>query len=150
MKLHTYVNGKAKTFDILPDDDLLEVLRKDGMLSIKIGCDTMSCGICHVLIDNQVIPSCSYLAIKAEGKHIITIEGIKEEAYAIAEHFGHEGADQCGYCNSSLALSIHAMLQENQNPTSDDIRHYLVGNLCRCTGYEAQHRAIQKYMEDQK
>nr|MDA3846421.1 2Fe-2S iron-sulfur cluster-binding protein [Vallitaleaceae bacterium] len=110
-------------------------------------CDSSSCGVCTVLLDGKPIASCSYLTVKADGHSVTTVEGIAEEASLLADYFGHEGADQCGFCNPGLALTVYAMKNELVNPTDDDIRDYMVGNLCRCTGYIAQHEAIKKYME---
>lgn len=111
--------------------------------------DTTNCGVCTVLFDGKPVPSCSVLTVRTQGHHITTVEGIQEEADKIAFYFGEEGADQCGYCNPSLALTVYAMKKELKNPTTDEIKQYLVGNLCRCTGYIAQERAIMNYLGDQ-
>ena len=100
-----------------------------------------------MLLDGNPIASCSYLSIQADGHNITTVEGIREEADKFADLMGHEGADQCGFCNPGLALTVYAMKQELIQPSDDEIRDYLVGNLCRCTGYVAQHKAIKKYLE---
>nr|HPJ24358.1 2Fe-2S iron-sulfur cluster-binding protein [Bacillota bacterium] len=95
------------------------------------------------------VPSCSLLTARAEGHEITTVEGIQDEAEKIGRHFGDEGADQCGFCNPSLALAVYAIKKELKNPSIDEVKAYLVGNLCRCTGYIAQERAIMKYLGDQ-
>ena len=147
MKTNITVNGALKTFEVKPDEYLLDTLKNSGYVSVRRGCDTTSCGVCTVLLDGNPVASCSYLAIRADGHEVTTVEGIPEDASKIAELFGHEGADQCGYCNPSMVLTLYAMKRELKNPSDDEIRSYLVGNLCRCTGYVAQHRAIRAYME---
>ncbi|MDP3129914.1 MAG: 2Fe-2S iron-sulfur cluster-binding protein, partial [Bacillota bacterium] len=106
MIVNVDVNGRLRSFDVLPGAFLLDVLREAGYTSVRRGCDSTSCGICTVLVDGKPVPSCSYLAIRAEGKKVTTVEGIPEEAARLARHFGEEGADQCGYCNPSLALAV--------------------------------------------
>lgn len=147
MKINIKLNGKKKVFDVKPDEYLLDTLRNNNYTSVRRGCDTSSCGVCTVLLNGNPIASCSYLSCKAEGKEVTTVEGIQNEADIIAGLFGKEGADQCGYCNPSMALTLYAMKRELQNPTDDEIRSYLVGNLCRCSGYVGQHRAIRAYLE---
>ncbi len=148
MKVNITVNGRKKVYDVAPDEYLLDTLRADNFFSIKRGCDNSSCGVCTVLMDGKAVQSCTILTVKADGHVVTTIEGHQDEAKKLSEYFGHQGADQCGYCNSSLALTVHAMKDEIKNPTTEDIKEYLVGNLCRCTGYEAQHRAIELCLED--
>jgi carbon-monoxide dehydrogenase small subunit len=141
------INGKQVKYEVRPDEYLVDTLRNNHYTSVKKGCDSSSCGVCTVLLDGKPIASCSYLTVKADGHSVTTVEGIAEEASLLADYFGHEGADQCGFCNPGLALTVYAMKNELVNPTDDDIRDYMVGNLCRCTGYIAQHEAIKKYME---
>ncbi len=148
MKINVTVNKIEKTFDIEPHEAILEVLRRYGYLSVKRGCDTGNCGVCTILIDNTPINSCSFLAARADGLSITTVEGVKEEAEKIANCLVTEGVDQCGFCSPALVLSTIAMKSELVNPTDDDILHYLTGNLCRCTGYVGQLRAIRKYLEE--
>ncbi len=147
MKTKINVNGTMKIFEVKPDDYLLDTLKNSGYVSVRRGCDTTSCGVCTVLLDGNPIASCSYLSCRADGHNVTTVEGIPEEAALIADFFGYEGADQCGYCNPSMALTLYAMKRELKNPSDDEIRTYLVGNLCRCSGYVAQHRAIRAYLE---
>lgn len=146
MIIKVNVNGANKTFDIEPHEYLLDVLRKNGYLSVKRGCDTGACGVCTVLVDGAPTLSCSFLAAKAEGKKIITIEGAAEHAKEIGKFLVDEGVDQCGYCSPGLILTVIAMKTQLENPTEESIKHYLTGNLCRCTGYVGQIRAIMKYM----
>lgn len=147
MRVDLSINGDIYDVLVRPDEYLLETLRNNHFYSVKQGCETTSCGVCTVLIDGKPIASCSYLSHRAEGHAITTVEGIVDEAARLADFFGEEGADQCGFCNPGLALTVYAMKQELVEPSDEDIRHYLVGNLCRCTGYIAQHKAIRKYME---
>lgn len=149
MKINMYVNNRKQTFDVNPDEYLLDTLRKHNYLSVKRGCDNSSCGVCTVLVDNKPIASCTLLTIKTEDKHITTVEGISKEAEKLSEYMGHEGADQCGYCNPSLALTVYSLKLVNPHPTTEELKKYLVGNLCRCTGYQSQHIAIRKYLEEE-
>lgn len=146
MKLILNINGKINSTYIDADETLLHVLRKLGYKSVKEGCDTGTCGVCSVLIDGKPVLSCSYLAARAEGHEIVTMEGLGEEAADIITAITDEGADQCGFCGPSLVLTAYAMKKELKNPTDDEIKHYLAGNICRCSGYEGQMRGIKKYM----
>jgi carbon-monoxide dehydrogenase small subunit len=148
MKITLIINGYKKELDVSPNEYLLDTLRAHNYKSVRRGCDNTTCGACTVLLDGKPVPSCSVLSVRANGKEVTTVEGIQKEAERLSEYFGHEGADQCGFCNPSMALNVHAMLLENPHPTDEEISTYLVGNLCRCTGYEAQLKAIKKYMED--
>ncbi len=149
MKVKTKLNNKPVVFDIEPGEYLLDTLRKHPVTSVKRGCDAASCGVCTVLINNEPMLSCSLLTARTEGKEITTVEGIQDAIRTFYDYFGDEGADQCGFCNPALALTVYAMKHELTNPTLEEVREYLVGNLCRCSGYEAQYRAIYKYLGDQ-
>ena len=148
MRIKLMVNELEQFFDISPDEYLLETLRRYNYTSVKKGCDSSSCGVCTVLVDGKPIASCTLLTIKAEGSAVTTVEGIAKEAEKLSEYMGHEGADQCGYCNPALALTVYALKQENPHPTDQELKEYLVGNLCRCTGYQGQHIAIKQYLEE--
>jgi len=148
MQVKLIVNGETKVFEVELGEFLLDTLRKNHYISVRRGCDSTSCGVCTVLIEGKPMPSCSVLTVRLSGKSITTVEGIQKEAEKLATYFGNEGADQCGFCNPSMALVVYAMKKELKNPTLDEIKSYLVGNLCRCTGYQAQHIAIQHYLED--
>lgn len=145
MKLNTTVNGTPKIFEIQPDAYLVDVLRDNGCLGVRQACDTGNCGVCTIHLDGRSVLSCVLLAIKAEGREITTIEGVQEQAAAIARCFVAEGADQCGYCTSGTVMNILYLEKVVQQPTEADINHFLKGNLCRCTGYASQMRAIQAY-----
>lgn len=150
MRVNLNINNQMISTDIKPDEYLLDTLRNNHFKSVKRGCESSSCGVCTVLVDNKPVASCTLLTAKAEGHKITTVEGIQKEAEKLGEYIGHEGADQCGFCNPSLALTVYALKLENPNATNDDIKDYLIGNLCRCTGYQSQHDAIRDYLEDNR
>lgn len=147
MQVNVTINGAKKTLDIKPDEYLVEVLRRYDYLSVKKACDTGSCGVCTILIDDQPVLSCSFLAVRADGRKITTIEGVQEEANIIGEYLVDEGVDQCGFCSPGLIMTLIGMKKEMTDPTEEKITRYLNGNLCRCTGYVGQLRGIKKYME---
>ena len=141
-----FLNDFMENREIRPEESLLELLRDCGCASVRAGCDTTNCGICTVWVDGTPILSCSYPAKRAEGKHITTIEGMRPEAEALMREFAKEGADQCGYCSPGLLMTVLAMKRELTHPTDAQINAYLSGNLCRCTGYTSQLRAIRAYL----
>ncbi len=152
MKIQIKINGLDKKLEIEPHEYLLDVLRRNGYLSVKRGCNTTSCGVCTVLMDGSPVLSCAMLAARAEGHHITTVEGIQEEAKKFGAYLVGEGSDQCGFCSIGLVLTVIAMKNEFSQkgiaaPTDEQINHYLAGNLCRCSGYVGQLRAIRKYLE---
>ncbi|MFZ5965680.1 MAG: (2Fe-2S)-binding protein [Bacillota bacterium] len=147
MKINVKINGINKSFDIAPDDYLLDVLRKHGYMGVKQGCDTGTCGVCTIHLDGKAVLACILLAAKADGHEITTIEGVQEEAVRVGRYLVDEGVDQCGYCSPGTIMSILYLEKYIQNPTDDEILHYLNGNLCRCSGYAGQIRAIKKYLE---
>ena len=146
MKLKLNINNKIYNANIDGDEYLLKILREIGFKSVKKGCDTGTCGVCSVLIDGKPTLSCQFLAARAQGCKITTVEGLGKKANKIVDLIVSEGADQCGYCGPSLVLTTYAMKKEIKNPTVEKINHYLTGNLCRCSGYEGQLRGIKKYM----
>jgi carbon-monoxide dehydrogenase small subunit len=146
MQIELNINGRKYSLHINGDEFLLDTLRQRGFLSVKRGCDTTNCGLCTVWLDGKPTLSCSTLTIKAHGKSIITIEGLQKEAEEFAKIFTDEGAEQCGFCSPGFVLTVLAMKRELSNPTDEEINHYLAGNLCRCTGYMGQLRAIKKYL----
>jgi carbon-monoxide dehydrogenase small subunit len=149
MKINLKINGQNKSFLIEENEYLLDVLRRNDYLSVRRGCDNTSCGVCTILLNGKPVPSCSVLAVRCENKEITTVEGIEKEAEKLAKYFGELGADQCGFCNPSMALTVYSLKLENKNASMEEIKNYLVGNLCRCTGYVAQHEAIKKYLGDE-
>jgi carbon-monoxide dehydrogenase small subunit len=147
MNIHVTINGIAVKLEINPGDMLTEVLRSAGYTEVKKGCDTGNCGVCTVLLDGAPVLSCSFLAARADGRSIQTSRGLEKEVAGFARFLTAEGADQCGFCSPGFALTVLAMKKELSGPSDDEIRHYLAGNLCRCSGYEGQMRAIKKYLE---
>lgn len=147
MKIDVMINHKKMILEVACDEFLVDTLRKYGFLSVKKGCDTGSCGLCTVWVDDQPILSCATLSVRVNGKNITTIEGVQEEAREFAQFLVNEGAEQCGFCSPGFIMTVLAMKRELKNPTEEDIIHYLAGNLCRCTGYMGQLRAVKKYME---
>ena len=150
MEIKLKLNGKPVTASIEADTILLDLLRSKGCYSVKRGCDTSNCGLCTVLMDGRPILSCSMLAARAEGHHIQTLEGLQEEASDFVGFIADQGADQCGFCNPGMVMNTIALLRENPDPTDDEIRSFLAGNLCRCSGYDGQLRGIRNYLNSRK
>lgn len=144
------LNGKMITDSVEPDCLLIDFLRSHGCLSVKRGCETSNCGLCTVLMDDSPILSCSMLTVRANGHDIKTLEGLQEEAASFVGFIADQGADQCGFCNPGFVMNTIALLRENPDPTDDEIRHFLAGNLCRCSGYEGQLRGIRNYLDSLK
>lgn len=132
------VNGAEHELSIYPNMTLLSVLRDElGLTGAREGCQEGSCGACTVLVDGKAVRSCLLLAMDAEGKDIITIEGLAEDGqlHPMQQSFVDHGAIQCGFCSPGMILTAKALLDENPNPAEDEIRKAISGNLCRCTGY---------------
>lgn len=146
MQIKCILNNKKVNFHIKPDEFLADTLRANGMLSIRKGCNTSCCGLCTVWINGKPTLSCSVLTAKVQGKEITTIEGIQQEAEEFAHLLTAEGAEQCGFCSPGFIMTVIAMKNELYNPKEEEIIHYLTGNLCRCTGYMGQLRAVKKYL----
>ena len=150
MEIKLKLNGRAIVAHVDPDTVLLDFLREKGCLSVKRGCDTSNCGLCTVLMDGKPILSCSTLAVRSDGHEIYTLEGLQAEASGFAGFVADQGADQCGFCNPGFVMNTIALLRENPNPTDDEIRAFLAGNLCRCSGYDGQLRGIRAYLDSRK
>jgi aerobic-type carbon monoxide dehydrogenase small subunit (CoxS/CutS family) len=135
--IHVNINGKAVVWKANPGENLLRVLRREGFLSVKRGCEQGDCGACTVLVDGQAQRACLLLAGQVEGRSLETVEalGTPEEPHALQQAFVEHGAVQCGFCTPGMLLSAKALLDENPAPTAEDVRAALDGNLCRCTGY---------------
>ena len=142
------VNGKKYTDEIQADLLLIDYLRDKGFYSVKCGCETSNCGLCTVWMDEKPVLSCSVLAAKAAGHSITTLEGLEKEAHEFSVFMAEAGAEQCGFCSPGLVMNVLAMKKELKTPNEEEINHYLAGNLCRCTGYMAQLRAIVKYLKE--
>ncbi|MBL6690682.1 MAG: (2Fe-2S)-binding protein [Pseudomonadales bacterium] len=141
----TSINGEPVEFLCDPGDTLLDVLRNDlQMTGTKEGCGSGDCGACSVTMNGRLVCSCLVLGVEAEGAEIGTIEGIgsNDGLHVIQEKFLEHAALQCGVCTPGLIVSTKALLEENPNPTEEEARYYLAGNLCRCTGYDKIIRAV--------
>ncbi len=150
MEMTIKLNGRKLTAKVSADTMLLDFLRDHGCLSVKRGCDTSNCGLCTVLMDGKPVLSCSMLALRADGHEIHTLEGLREEAEDFVGFIADQGADQCGFCNPGFVMNTIALLRENPDPTDDEIRAFLAGNLCRCSGYDGQLRGIRNYLNSRK
>ena len=150
MKITLILNGKKTEAEIKADTLLLDLVREKGCYSVKRGCETSNCSLCTVWLDKKPVLSCSVLAARADGHEITTLEGLQKESEEFAGFLAREGADQCGFCSPGLIMNVLAMERELVNPTTDEVREYLAGNLCRCTGYASQLRALEKYLNRKK
>jgi aerobic-type carbon monoxide dehydrogenase small subunit (CoxS/CutS family) len=140
------VNGVSYPVEIDPHRSLLSVLRTElGLAGSKEGCDDSECGACMVLMDGRPVNSCSYLALQAEGCDITTVEGLASDGglHPLQSQFLQQGGVQCGFCTPGMLISAKALLDANPDPTEDEIRIALSGNLCRCTGYQGIVRAVR-------
>jgi carbon-monoxide dehydrogenase small subunit len=132
------VNGEDYSMHVEPHKTLLQLLREDLELTgTKEGCNEGDCGACSVILNNKLVNSCLVLAVEADNAVIETIEGVHtaEKLHPIQQAFVDSGAVQCGFCTPGMVMASKSMLQETANPTTEDIKDYLSGNLCRCTGY---------------
>ena len=145
MLIEMTVNENKVKAEIQADTLLLDFLRSLGLKSVKRGCDTGNCGLCTVWLEGKPVLSCSVPAARANGKHVTTLEGVQEEAAEFSQYLAKEGADQCGYCSPGLIMNVLALKREITHPSGQQIKEYLSGNLCRCTGYQGQYRALLKY-----
>lgn len=141
------LNGKIVNDNIDADMLLIDFVRKHGCFSVKRGCETSNCGLCTVFLDNKPVLSCSVLAAKANGREVTTLEGLQEEAREFGAFIAEQGAEQCGFCNPGFIMNAIALFRENPNPTDEEIKEYLAGNLCRCSGYEGQLRGIKNFIK---
>lgn len=147
MKISFWLNGVKREEEVQLDTMLLDFLRSLGCLSVKRGCETANCGLCTVMVEERPVLSCSTLAVRIDGKRVVTLEGMQKEAEEFGTFLAGEGAEQCGFCNPGFIMNIFAMLKELEDPTEEQIREYLAGNLCRCSGFVGQTRSILKYLE---
>ena len=150
MKITLTLNGKKIEAEIKPDMLLIDFVRQQGCSSVKRGCETSNCGLCTVFMDDEPILSCSILAARADGHKIDTLEGLQEEAEEFGYFIANQGPEQCGFCNPGMVMNAIALFREIPEPTVEEIKEYLAGNLCRCSGYEGQLRGILDFMEYRK
>ena len=141
------VNGVSYPIDAGTNRNLLSVLRGEvGLTGTKEGCDDCECGACMVLLDGQPVNSCSFLAVQAQGRSVMTVEGLLDgdSLHPLQQNLLEEGGVQCGFCIPGMIMSAHALLDRNPSPTREEIRIGLSGNLCRCTGYQRILAAVER------
>ena len=154
MQITFTLNHKKVTAEIAADTVLLDLVRSLGCKSVKRGCETANCGLCTVFLDEKPVLSCSVLAARVNGRSVTTLEGLQEEAAEFGAFIADQGAEQCGFCNPGFIMNVLAMERElctdGKTPNREEIREYLAGNLCRCTGYAGQLRAVEKYLRERR
>ena len=151
MKIRFKLNGREVEAEVEPNTLLLNLLRERFHLTgAKYGCGIGECGACTVLLDGEPILSCLTLAVEVDGREVTTIEGLAEDGklHPLQRAFLEEGAVQCGFCTPGMILTAKALLDENPNPSEEEIREYLKGNLCRCTGYVNIVKAVKRAAEE--
>ena len=146
MEVTLTLNGKRITRIVDADMALLDFVRNEGCYSVKRGCDTSNCGLCTVFLDDKPVLSCSVLVARADGRKVTTMEGLQKEAAEFGAFIADQGAEQCGFCNPGMIMNALALFRENPEPSEEEIKEYLAGNLCRCSGYEGQVRGIQNFI----
>ena len=146
MQFEVDINSRPVVINFDAGEFLVETLRRYGYLSVKRGCETGSCGLCTVWLNGAPVLSCATLTARVNGQAITTLEGLQDDAETFAHFMVAEGAEQCGFCAPGFTMTVLAMKRELENPTEEEINHYLAGNLCRCSGYKGQMRAIKKFM----
>jgi carbon-monoxide dehydrogenase small subunit len=145
-ELHVTVNGEERSVPVEPRLLLVHFLREQlGLTGTHVGCDTTSCGACTVLVDGVPVKSCTHFAVQVEGKSVQTVEGLATggELHPIQEGFREEHGLQCGFCTPGMMLVSAALLEENPDPTEEEIRWAISGNICRCTGYQNIVKSVQ-------
>jgi carbon-monoxide dehydrogenase small subunit len=147
VRVNVTVNGESREADVEPRLLLVHYLRDNlGLTGTHIGCDTSNCGACTVLLDGEAVKSCTVLAVQADGSNVKTIEGMAEGAngalHPLQEAFWEHHGLQCGYCTPGMIMAAADLLERNPNPTEEEVRHGLEGNLCRCTGYHNIVKAV--------
>jgi len=149
-KISVKVNGKVYESEVEPRLMLVRYLRDVlGLFGTNIGCDTTNCGACTVIMNGASVKSCTILAVQADGCEIMTVEGLAKDGklHPLQESFSEKHALQCGYCTPGMLMSAYALLMKNPNPTEEEIRHGISGNLCHCTGYQGIIQGIQAAAE---
>ena len=150
MNISFWLNGAYRQEEIEPGMLLIDFLREKGCFSVKRGCETANCGLCTVLLDERPVLSCSVLAARIDGKKVVTLEGMQREAQEFGSFLANEGAEQGGFCNPGFIMNVFAMLRELKEPTEEQIKEYLAGNLCRCSGFVSQTTSILKFLKYKK
>lgn len=153
MRINITINGRPREFDVEPTKLLLNLIRDDlGLTGAKYGCGIGECGACTVHVDGEPVLGCMTLAVDCDGKSVETIESLSDgkELHPIQQAYLDEGAVQCGFCTPGFIMTTKALLTENTDPSEAEIRNYLKGNLCRCTGYVNIVHAVQKVARDMR
>lgn len=152
MEIKLKINGKDHVFQITPGEKLMDLLRREGYKSVKEGCREGNCGACVILLEGRPVNSCLVFAARCDGCRITTVEGLgaHEKLHPLQEAFLESGAVQCGYCTPGMLLSSKALLDEHPDPTVEEIKTGLDGNLCRCTGYVKIIKAVKKAAKNMK
>ena len=145
-KISMILNGKKTEAEIDADMLLIDFVRSQGCCSVKRGCERSNCGLCTVFLEGKPVLSCSVLAARANGCKVDTLEGLQEEAEEFGSFIAGQGAEQCGFCNPGMIMNAIALFRENPDPSEEEIKEYLAGNLCRCSGYEGQLRGILNFL----
>lgn len=146
MQVNLILNGEKIQDEISGEETLYQLVRDHGCLSVKCGCETTNCGLCTVFVEEEPVLSCAYPAARADGKKVTTLEGLQEEAAEFGAFIADQGAEQCGFCNPGFIMNALALFREIPDPDEEEIKEYLAGNLCRCSGYEGQLRGIQEFL----
>ena len=144
------LNVKKIIEDISADMTLYQFVREHGCYSVKCGCETTNCGLCTVFLNDKPVLSCAVLAARADGQKVETLEGLQKEAEEFGRFIADQGAEQCGFCNPGMIMNAIALFRETSDPTDEEIKRYLAGNLCRCSGYEGQLRGIHEFIKYKK
>ncbi|MBB5252849.1 glyceraldehyde dehydrogenase subunit gamma [Sulfurisphaera ohwakuensis] len=149
VKITLKINGEKYETEVEPRRLLVHVLRELGFTGVHIGCDTSNCGACTVIMNGKSVKSCTVLAVEADGAEILTVEGLTKDGklHPIQEAFWENHALQCGYCTPGMIMEAYWLLREKPNPTEEEIREGISGNLCRCTGYQNIVKAIKAAAE---
>ncbi len=152
MQINVTLNGASQSSDVEPRQLLVDYIRATGATGTHIGCDTTSCGACTVLVDGTPMKSCTMFAVQANGTSITTVEGLKQngELHQIQTSFKEKHGLQCGFCTPGMMLTSAALLEQNPDPSEDDIRWAISGNICRCTGYVNIVKAVQHAGEEMR
>src|SRR5919198_1973709 len=147
VRVSVRVNGTEQTAEVEPRLLLVHFLRETlGLTGTHVGCDTSNCGACTVHLDGEAVKSCTVFAVQADGAHVTTIEGMAQdgELHPLQEAFWNKHGLQCGYCTPGMIMAAHELLRTNPQPSDEQIRHGLEGNMCRCTGYQNIIRAVRE------
>lgn len=150
MLVNINLNGKIIKEDINPGISLYSWVREHQCYSVKCGCETSNCGLCTVFLNDTPVLSCSVLAARADGCQVTTLEGLQDEASEFVTFIADQGAEQCGFCNPGFVMNTIALLRHNPYPDEDEVKEFLSGNLCRCSGYEGQLRGIMNFVNYKK